>query len=122
MKPEEYKLLIETATKLDQISKKLDVFFDLYYRTNMIDRTVFGNPVYFNNKIYFKDGTNIATGGTNGLKIGTATTNKIGFFNATPVDQPATVSDPSGGATVDSQARTAISSVIDRLQELGLIA
>lgn len=122
MKPEEYKILIETATKLEQLSNKLDVFFDLYYRTNMIDKTVFANPVYINNKIYFKDGTNINAGGTNGLKIGTATTEKLGFYGETPVDQPATVADPSGGATVDSQARTAIASVIDRLQELGLIA
>lgn len=122
MKPEEYKLLIDTAKKVDDITKRLDVFFDLYYRTNMIDKTVYANPVYFNNKIYFKDGTNINAGGVNGLKIGTATTEKLGFFGETPVDQPATVSDPSGGATVDSQARTAISSLIDRLQELGLIA
>lgn len=122
MKPEEYKLLQDTAKKTDDLIKRLDAFFDLYYRTNMIDKNVFSNPVYINNKIFFKDGTLINTGGTTGLKIGTATTNKIGFYNATPVDQPATVSDPSGGAIVDSQARTAISSVIDRLQELGLIA
>jgi len=68
------------------------------------------------------DGGNIATGTTNGLKIGTATSQKLGFYNATPVDQPATISDPSGGGTVDAEARTAINSLIDRLQELGLIA
>lgn len=33
----------------------------------------------------------------------------------------ATVADPAGGATSDGQARTAINSIIDRLQELGLI-
>ena len=31
------------------------------------------------------------------------------------------VTAPSGGATVDSQARTAINSVITRLEDLGLI-
>jgi len=57
-----------------------------------------------------------------GLKIGGASTDEIGFFGATPVDQPATVADPSGGSTVDTEARAAISAVIDRLQELGLMA
>jgi hypothetical protein len=32
------------------------------------------------------------------------------------------VADPSGGSTVDTEARAAIAAVIDRLQELGLMA
>ena len=64
-----------------------------------------------------------SAGGTKrGLQIGGASTDELGFFGATPVDQPATVSDPSGGSTVDTEARAAIAAVIDRLQELGLIA
>lgn len=31
------------------------------------------------------DGANVALGSTTGTKIGTATTEKLGFFNATPV-------------------------------------
>ena len=46
----------------------------------------------------------------------------MGFWNVTPVNQPDTVSDPSGGGTQDSQARGAINEVIDRLQEAGIIA
>ena len=57
-----------------------------------------------------------------GVKFGGASTDELGFFGATPVDQPATVADPSGGSTVDTEARAAIAAVIDRLQELGLIA
>lgn len=115
MTPDEKKLLEDT-------SKKLDTFLDLYYRTNMIDKTVFPNKVYFNNGLFFKDGTIISSGGTVGMKIGSTASEKLGFFGTTPVDQPVTVSDPSGGVTVDSQARTAIIAVIDRLQELGLVA
>lgn len=64
-----------------------------------------------------------SAGGTlRGLKIGGASTSLLGFYGSTPVDQPATVADPSGGSTVDTQARAAVSAVIDRLQELGLIA
>jgi hypothetical protein len=36
------------------------------------------------------DGLNIAFGTTNGTKIGTATTQKISFWNATPIVQPTT--------------------------------
>jgi hypothetical protein len=35
------------------------------------------------------EGTNLALGTTTGTKIGTATTQKLGFYNATPVVQPA---------------------------------
>jgi hypothetical protein len=64
-----------------------------------------------------------SAGGTlRGLKIGDATTALLGFYGVTPVDQPATVTDPTGGGTVDAEARTAIEAIIDRLQELGLIA
>jgi hypothetical protein len=73
------------------------------------------------NKTVF-DGVNLVLGTTSGTKLGTATTQKIGFYNVTPVDQPATVTDPTGGVTQDAEARTAINAIIDRLQELGLIA
>jgi hypothetical protein len=62
-------------------------------------------------------------GGTlRGIKIGSATSSLLGFYGATPVDQPATVADPAGGGTIDTEARTAVNDIIDRLQELGLIA
>jgi hypothetical protein len=62
-------------------------------------------------------------GGTlRGIKIGSATSSLLGFYGVTPVDQPATVTDPAGGGTVDTEARTAVNAIIDRLQELGLIA
>ena len=70
----------------------------------------------------FTAGTNIALATTTGTKIGTSTAQLLGFYNAVPVDQPATVTDPSGGAVVDVEARTAVIAVLDRLQELGLIA
>jgi hypothetical protein len=64
-----------------------------------------------------------SAGGTlRGLRIGDASTALLGFYGATPVDRPDTVADPSGGLTVDAEARTAINALIDRLQELGLIA
>jgi len=77
----------------------------------------------FDKLAQFLDGRNIQTGRNTGTKIGIATDNLVGFYGTTPVDQPATISDPSGQANdLDSEARTAINSLIDRLQELGLIA
>lgn len=64
----------------------------------------------------------LSDGGADGTRLGQDTSDKVGFYGATPVDQPATVADPSGGATTDAEARTAINAIIDRLQELGLIA
>ena len=80
------------------------------------------NDFYIGNDINIDSGGNIIASTTTGTKIGTATTQLLGFYNATPVDQPATISDPAGGGTVDAEARTAIDALIDRLQELGLIA
>ncbi len=59
---------------------------------------------------------------TNGTKIGTGTTQKLAFWNATPVVQPTAVADASGGATIDTQARTAINALLARMRTLGLIA
>jgi hypothetical protein len=45
------------------------------------------------------DAVNIATGTTTGSKIGTAPTQKISFWNATPVVQPAAVANITTTAT-----------------------
>jgi len=46
----------------------------------------------------------------------------IGFFGTTPTTQQSSIADPSGGATIDSQARTAINSILDVLDNFGLTA
>ena len=76
----------------------------------------------FSKLIQMLDGRNFQFGRGTGTKIGTATDQKLSFYGVTPVDQPATVSDPSGGGTVDTEARTAIIALIDRNQEIGTIA
>jgi hypothetical protein len=47
----------------------------------------------------FDDAANIVVGTTTGTKIGTATTQKIGFYNTTPVVQGAAVADLTTTAT-----------------------
>ena len=75
----------------------------------------------FQRLVQFLDGRNIQLGKTTGTKLGTSSSEKLGLWGTTPVDQPETVSDPSGGGTVDSESRTAIVAIIDRMQELGSI-
>jgi hypothetical protein len=72
--------------------------------------------------VTFADAVNIATNATTGTKIGTATSQKLGFWNATPVIQQAHIADPAGGATVDTEARTAINSILAQFATLGLHA
>lgn len=77
----------------------------------------------FQKHLQLFDGRNIQAGKGVGTKIGTETSQKIAFFNATPVIQQSTISDPAGQANdLDSEARTAINSLIDRLQAFGFIA
>ena len=75
----------------------------------------------FQKHIQILDGKNIQLAQGTGTKIGTSATQKVGFFGATPVDQAAHISDPAGG-TADTQARAAINSILDVLQDLGFMA
>ena len=71
-----------------------------------------------NNGITIADAQNLAVGATTGTKIGTATTQKLGFYNATPVVQPTAVAD----ATDAASAITQLNALLDRMRDLGLIA
>jgi hypothetical protein len=75
-----------------------------------------------NGGITLGDAQNIAFNTTTGTKIGTATTQKIGFWNATPVVQQSAVADASGGVVIDAEARTALNSLLAKLRTLGIIA
>ena len=65
---------------------------------------------------------NIAVGTTTGTKIGTATTQKLSVYNATPVVQGVSIADASGGATIDAEARTALNALLAYVRSFGLIA
>ncbi len=68
--------------------------------------------------LVFRDAGNIETGTTTGTKIGTATTQKLGFFDKTPVVQPTAVADATSG----SEAIDQLNALLSRLRDLGLIA
>lgn len=71
-----------------------------------------------NGGITFGDAQNIAFNATTGTKIGTATTQKIGFWNATPVVQPVAIADATDAATAITQQNLLLSA----LRTLGIIA
>lgn len=81
----------ELLIKIDDLQKRLDHLSDLYFRINYIDKSVFVNPVHLNGK--------------------------VSFFGKTPVGIQSAITSPSGGATVDTQARNAIDSIITILQK-----
>ena len=60
-------------------------------------------------KIYFKN------------QVGFDAQSMVGFFGKDPVKQASAISDASGGATVDSQARTALNSLLATLRTYGII-
>lgn len=62
------------------------------------------------------------SGAGTGLVIGTAAADKIGLHGATPTAQLAAITAPTGGATVDTEARTAINALIDRIKTKGITA
>jgi hypothetical protein len=68
--------------------------------------------------ITVSDGGNVVLGTTTGTKIGTATTQKLGFYNATPVVQPIAVADATDAAT----AITQLNDLLAKLRTLGIIA
>ena len=96
---------------------------------------MFSDRFYFQKDLEMANDTTIRLGTKTGTKIGGSTSEKLGFFNKTPVDKPETVSDPSVSAVSDGGNTTtnatinsnftaldnAVEAIIDRLQELGLM-
>ena len=57
------------------------------------------------------NGRNVVLGKGIGTKIGTEATQKIGLWGANPIAQSSAPSVPSGGSTIDTEARAWISSM-----------
>ena len=83
-----------------------------------------------NGTLTLGDAKDIAVGSTTGTKIGTATTQKIGFYNATPIARPDTGVAASAfvagtGTAVNDNSTFGgytIKQVVQALQNLGLLA
>ncbi len=92
------------------------------YLENIIGAMVKSDRFVFQKNIQFLDGRNIQLSTATGTTIGTAVTQKLSVFNAIPVVQAGAITAPTGGGTIDSQARTAISSLITAIKNFGITA
>ncbi len=101
--------------EIQQLKDELAQFKAMYFR----DRTE--SSVGFRNKVALIDADLELSTGT-GTKIGTSPLQKLAFYGSIPIVQQASIPDPSGGATQDTQARTAINSILDVLDTYGLTA
>lgn len=81
-----------------------------------------GNVKIAQGDLELADGSDILIGNSAGTQIGTASTDKLGFLGATPTSQQSHVADPSGGSTIDSEARTAINAILSTLETFGFHA
>lgn len=86
-------------------------------RITDLERIVFhvikGDRSYFDKPLEFSDMVNIRLSTGTGTKIGTATNQKLGFFNATPVDQAASIGAPTSPGALYNQAtaQTAVDAI-----------
>lgn len=88
------------------------------------------STVFFGGAVSLADSVNIIAGTTTGSQIGTATTQKLGFWGATPVAKPADWATPSGtlarttfasdSASLNDVAQR-LAALITDLRTLGLI-
>lgn len=76
----------------------------------------------FHKTIQILDGRNIQVGTGTGTEIGTASTQKLSVYGATPVVQAVAISAPTGGGTTDAEARTAINAIRTALTNFGITA
>jgi len=73
---------------------------------------------YLGENTHIADGKNIVLDTTTGTKIGTGTTQKLAFYDASPVTQQTGTTDPSADAASNNAA---IIVILDALENLGLI-
>jgi hypothetical protein len=73
----------------------------------------------FSDDIMMLGGENVVLDTSTGTKIGTATTQLLGFYNATPVNQPDAVADVADGLLATTI--TQLNALLARIRELGLI-
>lgn len=89
---------------------------------NIIYSFVLNGAFTFGKDIRMLDGKNFTFSASTGTKIGKSSTEKIGFWGATPVARQGGITAASGGATVDTEARATANGILAALQIEGILS
>ena|ERR1700733_14286614 len=89
-------------------------FADQPNAKDKIDKTV------HEKHIQILDARHIQVGRKNGTQLATSPDQKLAFFGATPIVQGGAIAAPTGGATKDNEARTAIANLITAIKNIGI--
>ncbi|WP_395019795.1 hypothetical protein [Dongia sp.] len=108
--------------QIAELEGALEQLKRIVFKGELSDREVKSKLVVLNAGARLADGRHIATGKTTGSSFGSATTDKISFYGKPSITQPGAIASPAGGATVDSEARTAIDAIRLALKNLGATA
>ena len=103
------KTVNETVTK--EVNRLVEEQLKDIVENNKIERTIVSKLTQY------LDGRNIQTGRTTGTTLGTAIDQKVGFHGSASI-QGDTITDPTDEATLI----TAVTAIIDRLQDKGIIS
>ena len=101
---------------------ELKSYLDLYYLNGspggFTGNVTLNGNANISGLVSLVDSSNIQVGTGAGTKIGTSTTQKIGFYNTIPITQPAAVANATDLASAISQLNV----LLGRMRDLGLIA
>ena len=87
-----------------------------------IGDTNFSSRLVLQKHLTMYNGNNIEVGKGVGTKIATETDQKLGMYGTTPVVQGSAIGNASGGVVVDTEARSAVNSILTALRNIGIIA
>lgn len=111
-----------------ELERKLNQFLDAYYLYDFSNERVLNKDLTIRNgKLNFNmevptTGSNLAviSSKDQGLRLLDSNTDKLGFYAATPVVRANAINTPTGGVTIDAEARTAIGSIITAIKNIGI--
>lgn len=107
---------MDTENRLDIIEDKLNRILAIYEQENWQDRMV----LYRSLQLKDINQLTVLDSGVDGIKVG-ATGGKVALYGANPVARAGSISAPSGGVVIDSESRTAISSILTALRNINII-
>lgn len=123
------KLFSNTITIGRAATSDITLNFDTATNDGVITWVEASDYFQFSDDIMISDGENVILSTTTGTKIGTATNQKLGFWNATPVVQPSaySVTNVTTDRTYDANSTTideiadVLGTLIADLQSIGLL-